>query len=128
MAKLYSAEDTILQVFYKGFFRFKGARVPHRLCIKGWHPPQKGVTGATRVLQKRETHPNPPCLGRELLLLRIDIIAAEYVFAPSLLRERLRVGELRSGMGWGGSLNSLENFLHNIIGSNANYHRKREIL
>ena len=133
MAKLYSAEDIILQVFYKGFFRFEGARVPHRLCIKGLHPPRKGVTGATRVPPNKrptqqETHPNPPCLGRELLLLRIDIIAAEDVFAPSLLRERLRVGELRSGMGWGGSLNSLENFQLSIIGSYAKHHRKREIL
>ena len=38
-------------VCYIGFFRFKGARVPHRLCIKGWHPLREGVTGATRVPQ-----------------------------------------------------------------------------
>ena len=115
-----------------GFFRFKGARVPHRLCIKGWHPLREGVTGVTRVphleTHQLETHPSPPCLGRELLLLRIDIIATEDVFAPSLLRERLRVGELRSGMGWGGSLNSLENFLQTIIGWNSKHHRKQQIL
>ena len=47
---------------------FKGARVPHRLCIKGWHPLRKGVTGATRVPPK-ETHqtrdPPQPSLLRE---------------------------------------------------------------
>ncbi len=39
------------------FFVLEGARVPHRLCIKGWHPPWEGVTGATRVLH--DTHPKP---------------------------------------------------------------------
>ncbi len=49
---------------HTSFFQFKGARVPHRLCIKGWHPLREGVTGATRVPQL-EPHPSPPCLGRE---------------------------------------------------------------
>jgi len=42
--------------FYMGFFRFEGARVPHRLCIKAVHPLRKGVTGATRV--PRPFHPD----------------------------------------------------------------------
>ena len=29
--------------------RFEGARVPHCLCIKGWHPLRKGAMGVTRV-------------------------------------------------------------------------------
>jgi len=49
---------------YMGFFRFKGARVPHRLCIKGWHPLREGATGATRVSPTGDP-PSPPCLGRE---------------------------------------------------------------
>ena len=71
---------------HTSFFQFKGARVPHRLCLKGWHPLQKGVTGATMVphleTHQLETHPSPPCLGRELLLLRIDIIPTEDEFVP----------------------------------------------
>ena len=44
------------------------------------------------VKGKRETHTNPPCLGRELLLLQMDIIHVSAILAPSLSRE-----------GWGGS-------------------------
>ena len=54
---------------HTSFFQFKGARVPHRLCLKGWHPLREGVTGATRVPQERDPPtgdpPSPPCLGRE---------------------------------------------------------------
>ena len=42
---------------------FKGARVPHRLCIKGWHPLREGVTGATRVPPTGD--PPQPSLFRE---------------------------------------------------------------
>ena len=47
---------------------FKGARVPHRLCLKGWHPLREGVTGATRVPQERDPptgDPPQPSLFRE---------------------------------------------------------------
>ena len=30
--------------FYIGFFRFEGARVPHRLCIKAVHPSKEGAS------------------------------------------------------------------------------------
>ena len=96
-------------------FAIEGARVPHRLCIKAVHPLRKGVTGATRVL--RETHPYPPCLGREQVLLHQISYQFSIASIPSLCRE-----------GWGGSLNSLENFLQNIIENNAKYHRKQQIL
>jgi len=56
---------------YMGFFRFKGARVPHRLCIKGWHPLREGVTGATRVPPTGDPptgDPPQPSLFREGVL------------------------------------------------------------
>ena len=48
---------------------------------------------------KQETHPNPPCLGREQVLLHQISYQFSIASIPSLYRE-----------GWGGSLNSLENF------------------
>ena len=60
---------------YMGFFRFKGARVPHRLCIKGWHPLREGVTGATRVPHGchiwRPTPTLPAKGGSLLIILRV---------------------------------------------------------
>ena len=54
--------------------------------------PCKTSSEATNSLEKIETHPIPPCIGRECLLLRIGMISDEEVLAPSLNRE-----------GWGGS-------------------------
>ena len=63
----------------------KGLGETHQLETQTGDPPQPSL--------KEKTHPNPPCLGRELLLSQMDIIPVSEVFAPSLNRE-----------GWGGSL------------------------
>ena len=61
-------------------------------CITTTYSEGFWKTSPTGDPPQLETHPSPPCLGRELLLSQIDIIHVSAILAPSLSRE-----------GWGGS-------------------------
>ena len=83
--------------------------MPHRLCIKAVHPPRKGVTGATRVPReahkKNETHPNPPCLGREYVFGVKVIVSIEKFSREFSTKQHRKQFKLLSE-----AINSLENF------------------